>query len=551
MKTADLYIRVSTDEQADKGYSQRNQEEMLQRYCQANQIAVRKVIFEDHSAKTFNRPEWTKLINYLKNHKQGSDLVLFTKWDRFSRNAPEAYQMINTLRRFGVEPQAIEQPLDMSVPENKMMLAIYLTAPEIENDRRSLNVFYGMRRAKKEGRWCCSAPIGYQNKTLEGGKKVIVFKEPAAAIMRWVFNELSLGHQPVEQVWKLALSKGLKCSKHNFWVAIRNPVYCGKILIPKLKDEESYVVDALHEPLIPESLFKEVQDALDGKKRKIVARVVTIDLLSLRGFVRCSNCTRMLTSSASKGRRGYYHYYHCSSACGYRQKAEILNDTFLQFLRDFQLSPAMAVLFREVLLDVYKKEIGNNKQAKKLWLEQINSFNTKLSKARELLLNGDIDSADYKEIKKESEEQIRTLEIRIAESCSEKLSIAEVERTLDAALENLTRLDEIYCNADAQERRHLIGSMFPDFFTFENLKDRTAKVSDVLQSIYLINKELYGKKNGTNDFSSHLSHRVIPLGFYVILLGTVKHVLRCLKSTFLNFKSKQGTILGTKYFDTI
>jgi site-specific DNA recombinase len=28
--TADLYIRVSTDEQADKGYSQRDKEERLQ-----------------------------------------------------------------------------------------------------------------------------------------------------------------------------------------------------------------------------------------------------------------------------------------------------------------------------------------------------------------------------------------------------------------------------------------------------------------------------------------------------------------------------------------
>ena len=33
---------------------------------------------------------------------------------------------------------------------------------------------------------------------------------------------------------------GLTCSKNNFWIAIRNPVYCGKIVIPKYKDEESY-----------------------------------------------------------------------------------------------------------------------------------------------------------------------------------------------------------------------------------------------------------------------------------------------------------------------
>jgi DNA invertase Pin-like site-specific DNA recombinase len=143
-KIADLYIRVSTDEQADKGYSQRNQEEMLRKYCGLNGLLVRQVIFEDHSAKTFNRPEWKALLINLRRHKGSADLVLFTKWDRFSRNAGDAYQMINVLRKLGVEPQAIEQPLDLSIPENKMMLAFYLAAPEVENDRRALNVFFGI-----------------------------------------------------------------------------------------------------------------------------------------------------------------------------------------------------------------------------------------------------------------------------------------------------------------------------------------------------------------------------------------------------------------------
>jgi site-specific DNA recombinase len=42
MKVADLYIRVSTDEQADKGYSQRGQEEVLTRYCLIKEIKIRK-----------------------------------------------------------------------------------------------------------------------------------------------------------------------------------------------------------------------------------------------------------------------------------------------------------------------------------------------------------------------------------------------------------------------------------------------------------------------------------------------------------------------------
>jgi len=101
MKTAILYVRVSTDEQADKGYSQRDQDERLRVYCERNNVVIQKVIFEDYSAKTFDRPEWTKLLRELTKSKgKHTDCILFTKWDRFSRNTADAYAMIRILKIF-------------------------------------------------------------------------------------------------------------------------------------------------------------------------------------------------------------------------------------------------------------------------------------------------------------------------------------------------------------------------------------------------------------------------------------------------------------------
>ncbi len=226
------------------------------------------MIFEDHSAKTFNRPQWNKLLIDLRKYRGQSDLILFTKWNRFSRNAGDAYQMISTLRKIGVEPQGVEQPLDLSIPENKIMLVFYLAAPEVENDRRALNVFHGMRRAKKEGRYMGTAPLGYINKVNEAGKKYIAPREHEANILKWAFQELASGRFNTEQIWKLAREKGLnRGSKNNFWVAIRNPLYCGKIFISKFKDEESRFVQGQHEPLISEALFYDVQDVLNGRKK--------------------------------------------------------------------------------------------------------------------------------------------------------------------------------------------------------------------------------------------------------------------------------------------
>jgi hypothetical protein len=77
--------------------------------------------------------------------------------------------MISTLRRLGVEPQAVEQPQDLTIPGNKMMLAFYLAAPAVKNDRRTLNTFHGMRRAKKEVHW-----MGIAHYAVQSAKKVMI-----------------------------------------------------------------------------------------------------------------------------------------------------------------------------------------------------------------------------------------------------------------------------------------------------------------------------------------------------------------------------------------
>ncbi|MBS1524129.1 MAG: recombinase family protein [Bacteroidetes bacterium] len=508
MKTADLYIRVSTDEQADKGYSQRSQQEVLLKYCEINRIQVRKIIFEDHSAKTFIRPEWTKLLNILRQQKNKTDLVLFTKWDRFSRNAPDAYQMIATLKKLGVEPQAIEQPLDMEVPENKMMLAIYLTAPEIENDRRALNVFYGMRRARKEGRWMASAPIGYKNKTQEGGKKTIVPNEPTASILTWAFKELSLGEHTIAEIWRQAKVKGLTCSKNNFWHALRNPVYMGKIVIPKLKNEESYTVDGLHEPIVTPAVFYEVQDVLDGRKRKTTTKIVAEEILALKGSIICPRCGRMLTGSASKGKTKYIHYYHCKSSCGYRKNAVQANELFIEHLQDYELNEVTASWFKKAILDEYGKEHQQTGETRKQYIGRITALNNKVTKARELLLNEDIDASDFRAVKVEAEREISVLECKIAELHVNKMGIAEVEKTLDSALLKLTDLQAMYSNSDNYQKRKIVSSIYPEKFTIEDLKGRTPKQSEIFNWIYLINSKLDRNKKGTNDGFSRLSQEV-------------------------------------------
>src|SRR5437016_1516340 len=99
MKSAYLYIRISTDEQKRKGYSLPEQEDRLLKYCEFNNIKVKGIYREDYSAKTFKRPQWQSLLNTLKKAKDKKpENVLFVKWGRCSRNIEYAYQMLGILR---------------------------------------------------------------------------------------------------------------------------------------------------------------------------------------------------------------------------------------------------------------------------------------------------------------------------------------------------------------------------------------------------------------------------------------------------------------------
>jgi site-specific DNA recombinase len=309
MKKAYLYVRVSTDEQAEKGYSLRHQEERLRHYCQLNNIEVVAIFTEDHSAKTFERPAFKLMLAQMKKNRASANLLLFLKWDRFSRNAGDAYGMISQLNRLGIEPQGIEQPLDLNVPENKMMLAFYLAAPEVENDRRSLNTIAGMRKAMKEGRHANLAPRGYKNIRDENNMPSIVPGKDAE-IIKWAFAEIAAGTSTVMDVWRQARAKGLKVSKSQMFNLLRNTYYAGRIFIPAYKDEPATYVDGRHEPLVSNHLFNQVQDILNGRKRKGPAKNMAREELPLRGFLTCRKCGSNISGSASRGNGGRYYYYH-------------------------------------------------------------------------------------------------------------------------------------------------------------------------------------------------------------------------------------------------
>ena len=487
-----LYIRVSTDEQADKGYSLQHQEERLRKYCELQNIQVLELFKEDYSAKTFHRPEFAKLLAFLKKNRHVADLLLFTKWDRFSRNAADAYSMISTLDKLGMEPQGIEQPLDLTIPENKIMLAFYLAAPEVENDRRALNVIVGMRRAKKEGRWMATAPKGYKNARDENNRPIIMPSDDAP-IIKWAFEELAKGVFHANDIRKLCNKKGLVCSQNNFYKLLRNSVYCGKIFIPAYKDEEECYSNGKHEPIITEQLFYEVQDVLNGKRKVLAVKKTRREELPLRGFLQCPRCGGTLTGSASKGTGGLYYYYHCMKGCKERVSADRVNKRFIDALSTITTNKNVIDTYYRIMADKFKATGKDKSDAMNKVQEQIDKNRDRLNKARQMMLDNEIDAKEHREIKKEYETVIDGL---VRQKMQISLIDDEYRKYLDFSNILLKNLDKGYEQADLANKQKIISVIFPEKLVFENNGFRTKQVRKILERICATGKGSGRNKSG-------------------------------------------------------
>ncbi len=83
MKRAAIYIRVSTQEQAQEGYSVGEQKERLIAYCKAQAWVIANIYVDGgYSGANLNRPGIQKLMKETDNF----DVVPVYKLDRLSRS---------------------------------------------------------------------------------------------------------------------------------------------------------------------------------------------------------------------------------------------------------------------------------------------------------------------------------------------------------------------------------------------------------------------------------------------------------------------------------
>lgn len=149
MKCA-IYRRVSTDEQAEKGFSLENQLLRLQAFAESQGWEVVHDYMDDgYSGKNMNRPQIKRMLHDLKSNK--FDIVLVYRLDRFTRSVKDLNDLLEVFKEHEVDFKSATESIDTATATGRMILNMMVSTAQWERETISERVKDVVRKKKDLG----------------------------------------------------------------------------------------------------------------------------------------------------------------------------------------------------------------------------------------------------------------------------------------------------------------------------------------------------------------------------------------------------------------
>ncbi len=302
MNRAALYIRVSTLEQAQEGYSVGEQKERLIAYCKAKDWLIADIYVDGgYTGSNLNRPGIQKLISETDKF----DLVLVYKLDRLSRSQRDTLYLIEEVfRPHGVDFISMQESFDTSTPFGKAMIGLLAVFAQLEREQIKERTWMGRVARAKTGLYHGGGniPIGYE---YEDGHLIVnpYEAEQVRKIYEWYLAGASL-KAITNRLQEMGCTN--KYSSYNSWSSVRNilgnETYTGTLHFGDI------IVNDAHEAIISKEQFDAVQ-VLRGKRREKYGSTAFQSKHLLTGILFCGHCGgRYYLRNTGK-----YSYYACYS----------------------------------------------------------------------------------------------------------------------------------------------------------------------------------------------------------------------------------------------
>lgn len=436
-RIAAIYIRVSTDYQAEEGYSIDAQKEQLSAYCISKGIKKYEFYIDGGwSGSNIDRPEMQRLIKDVNNDKISH--VIVYKLDRLSRSQKDTLYLIeDVFNTHDVTFVSMSETMDTSTPMGRLMLGILSAFAQLERENIRLRTRMGMKERVKSGLWMGGGriPFGYDYDKENG----ILVPNKDAEKVKQVYKLYIEGKSPQE----IANLLGLKYDKLAIQILTRKSNYG----IIEYNGEE---YQGKHEPIISKETYDLAMKCMLDRSQ---VRVNTSEYL-LTGLIYCGKCgakmryqkwgnkgSKLVCYSQQKSKPYLVKDPDCNQEKIWCDEVEdLVIKSMFEFAKNYKPSKTESIVPDNALSLLYRQQDELNKKIKKLY----NIY-------AETEDNDDVLLSTIQELQKQLKNVNRQIEIETKNSI---IFSRRKEKT-----EILSSINEVWNDLDIKQKKNILRKL--------------------------------------------------------------------------------------------
>lgn len=487
IKSAGIYIRVSTFDQVREGFSLGEQEERLKEFCNFRRYNIYK-IYQDAgiSAKNDKRPAYQEMIEDVK--KGNINVIVALKLDRLTRSVYDIEKLMKFVNDYECDIDCMADESNTTTSNGRMVMRIMTSVSQNEIEKCSERTKFGMAGAIKNGHIPNRTGLGFKRKN----KKLVPDPLTKDIIVR-IFDLYLEGksHQAIANIY----NKEKVLGKTNWYDStiqkiLSNELYKGDYVNGKRTKHPTYYENVI-EPIVS----KEKWESCQYQKLRNARHYERTATYLFTNKLKCSKCGNFLGGHATTKTNGKkYYYYKCNTCKTYFNEIDIEKE-----LKAFMLELAK----QDDLINNYYTPFIKSKLEDKTedYKKGIKELDKQLDRIKTAYIKGVVKLEDFDKEIKHIEYQKSDLEKRQKEQKQYELLSFTLNDLL--IIQDMQEI-EFYTNPDVlnnwsnkskEEKQKIIGKYIDNItiekknnkFEISNIEFRKNYLEDIIYNHYKFN----------------------------------------------------------------
>lgn len=487
IKSAGIYIRVSTFDQAREGFSLGEQEERLKEFCKFKRYNIYKV-YQDAgiSAKNDKRPAYQEMIEDVK--KGNINVIVALKLDRLTRSVYDIEKLMKFVNDYECDIDCMADESNTTTSNGRMVMRIMTSVSQNEIEKCSERTKFGMAGAIKNGHIPNRTGLGFKRKN----KKLVPDPLTKDIIVR-IFDLYLEGksHQAIANIY----NKEKVLGKTNWYDStiqkiLSNELYKGDYVNGKRTKHPTYYENVI-EPIVSKEKWKSCQ----YQKLRNARHYERTATYLFTNKLKCSKCGNFLGGHATTKTNGKkYYYYKCNTCKTYFNEIDIEKE-----LKAFMLELAK----QDDLINNYYTPFIKSKLEDKTedYKKEIKDLDKQLDRIKTAYIKGVVKLEDFDKEIKHIEYQKSDLEKRqkgqkqyedLSFTLNDLLIIQDIQE-----IEFYTNPDVLnnWSNKSKEDKQKIIGKYIDNItiekknnkFEISNIEFRKNYLEDMIYNHYKFN----------------------------------------------------------------